>query len=415
MRASLAAGRSLGVLDSAGTHIPLTEAQIRAALARPLWPAGRDRGPAADWVKAGQSVCVVVSDHTRATAADRVLPHLLADWRAGGVTPDRITFLVASGIHRPPTATEMTRILGAGVMAEYGDRVVFHDAADERALVEVGRAPDGWPVRINAQAVRADRLVLLGTATFHYHAGFGGGRKSLVPGISAGDLIAHSHSLTLDLEQDRIDPRVEIGRLDGNPVAEYLLACARCCPEAYVINTVLDAAGRLVGLHAGELDLAHRAACAAIAEVDRAWLAEPADLVIASAGSAMNWIQSHKALFNAHRAMKPGGRIVLEAPSPEGLGNERFRHWVTRPTVAEIYAGLRQSPEVLGQTALSTRERGRSAILVTRMPAADAADLGIGTAPTVAAAVAQAVAELPRPFTYVELPHALHVVPFLRA
>jgi hypothetical protein len=114
-----------------------------------------------------------------------------------------------------------------------------------------------------------------------------------------------------------------------------------------------------------------------------------------------------------------GGRIVLLAPCPEGLGNERFRHWVRMGDPARIYRELRNSDEVLGQTALSTRTRGQRTILVTDMPAADAADLGIATAPDLDAAVERALSELRaagirRPSYYL-MPQAGLTVPFPRA
>jgi len=109
----------------------------------------------------------------------------------------------------------------------------------------------------------------------------------------------------------------------------------------------------------------------------------------------------------------------LLAPCSEGLGNERFRYWVTRPTLVEIYRGLRQSPEVNGQTALSTRIRGARALLVTQLSARDAADLRIATMPDQRAAVlltldALARAGIKRP-TYYLMPEAMAVVPFFEA
>jgi len=109
--------------------------------------------------------------------------------------------------------------------------------------------------------------------------------------------------------------------------------------------------------------------------------------VIASAGPASNWIQSHKALYNASRALKPTGRLVLVAPCPEGIGEESFRHWVSMSTDSDLFAELRKNPEVLGQTALSTRWRGKQTVLVTGMPEKDVSDLGIRVAQDLQSAI----------------------------
>ncbi len=405
----------LGTLASPSSAAPLPETAIREALDHPTWANGA--GPSMfTLARPGESVCLVVSDHTRKTAAELVLPVLLRGWQERGCRLTDVFIVVASGIHRHSTPDELRKILGADVATPFAGRIFFHDPDDARGLVAVGRTRGGREVRINRRAVEADRLILLGAATYHYHAGFGGGRKSLVPGLASRSTIAYNHSLTLDPVQDRIRPGVEIGRLDGNPVSEEMLEGARLCQPDGIVNTVISPAGVLVGVHAGELDLAHRAACRQLEQTARVDLERPADFVIASAGTASNWIQSHKALFNASRAVKPEGRIVLLAPCPEGLGNEQFRHWVTRPSLAEIYAGLRKSPEVLGQTALSTRTRGARAILVTGLDARDRADLGISTAPDLEAAARRVLADfhaagVRRPSYYL-MPEALSLVPF---
>ena len=406
----------LGTLRPAGRLATLDDAQIVQALRRPIWRDASDRRAVVDTVRPGEKTCLVVSDHTRRTCTHRVLPLLMRELAAKGVAAGDCFILFASGIHRLPQAAEIRSILGNEVAESFAGRILFHDPDAAAELVSVGVTSRGHRVRVNRRAIEADRLILIGAATYHYHAGFGGGRKSLVPGLAARDTIAYNHSLTLDAQADRIRPGVEIGRLDGNPVAEEMLEGARLCEPDAIVNTVLSSAGELVGVFAGDLDLAHRAACRLVEQVDRVDLGVLADFVIASARHASNWIQSHKALFNASRAVREEGRIVLSAPCPDGIGNERFRYWVTRPAVEDIYRGLRQSPEVLGQTALSTRLRGARTTLITGLSAQDVRDLGIETAPDVAAGVSRALAHLAdqgiaRP-TYYLMPEADSVVPW---
>ncbi len=409
--------RCLGVLSAGADARALAADAIRDALLHPVWPAGRPGPTAFDVVQPGESVCIVVSDATRKTAADRILPLLVEAWVGRGCRIEDMTVLAATGIHRAPTAAEWRRILGAPTAEAFAGRMFAHDPDDDANLVAVGVTRRGHAVRLTRRAVEAGRLILIGAAGYHYHAGFSGGRKSLVPGLASRDTVAWNHSLTLDPAADRIHPCVAPGVLDGNPVHEEMLEAAQLRPPDLIVNTVLHPDGGIVGVFSGDLDAAHRAACRQVERLCRVDVPEAADLVIASAGSAPDWIQSHKALFNAHRAMKPGGLVVLLAPCPEGLGNERFRHWLRHTDVAAVYRELRQTPEINGQTALSTRERGRDCILVTGLSAADRAELGIACAPDLPAAIERSVATLAarglsRPTCWL-MPQAASLVPFV--
>jgi nickel-dependent lactate racemase len=409
--------RCLGTIDPPSSFPALRPDDIRAALASPCWPDGATEPGLYDLIRPGESVCFVISDYTRKTATDLVLPVIVQELKARGCSVEDMRVLVASGIHRKPTTEELRYILGPEAWLDLGDKVVLHDPDDESALTTVGTTKRGHTVRVNRLAVASDRLIPIGAAIYHYHAGFGGGRKSLVPGIASRDTIAHNHSLTLDRVEDRIHPMVGPGILDGNPVAEEMLESARLCEPDAIVNTVLSPAGDLVGVFCGELDAAHRAACSMLEKVARINVEEAADIVIASAAGAPNWIQSHKALYNAHRAVKKDGRIILMAPCPEGIGDERFRYWVKKADITEIYDELRSSPEVNGQTALSTKTKGKITTLVTDMSSSDIAELGIDVAENMDAALSDALAGFSargvhEPTCYL-MPRAMYTVPFL--
>jgi nickel-dependent lactate racemase len=409
--------RCLGRIEAGRGETALPPDAVGEAMRSPLWKKETTRQTVFDTVAPGESVCVVVSDHTRKTAVDMILPPLVDGLVAKGCSADDMFILFASGIHRRPSRPEVADILGQDMLSLFKGRILFHDADDASSLVPVGQTSSGHEVTVNRHAVEADRLVLTGAVVYHYHAGFGGGRKSLVPGLAGRATIAHSHSLTLHPTEDRIHDGVEPGRLEGNPVAREILEGARLAPPDFIINTVLTPDGKPVGVFAGDMEPAHAAACRCAEGVFRHDLAELADLVVASAGTASNWIQSHKALYNASRAVHPHGRIVLYAPCPEGIGNDRFRYWVTRPDLQSIFDGLRKEPEILGQTALSTRIRGKQTILVTGMHKRDIHDLGIGTAVDVPSAITTAIADeaqygVTRPTCYI-MPEARYAVPFL--
>jgi nickel-dependent lactate racemase len=376
--------RCLGTI-AIGAVDPVADipAAFAAAMAEPI---GME-GPAWNTIAPGETVAIVVSDSFRTTRIEKLLPHLLEGLAARGVREEDISFLFATGTHRGPTEEEARGILGAEVYERFAAQAFSHDPFDPAQLVTLGTTPSGTPVQVNRRAVECDRLILTGTAVLHYFGGFGGGRKSLVPGIAGVETIAANHARNLHPTENQLNPAVRIGSLDGNPVAEDMLAAARLCPVAFIVNTVLDRQGAIAGIFAGEIDAAHRAACALAERLFCVPIAERADLVLATAGKAKNFIQSHKALFNAYQAMKPGGRIIFVARAEEGYGGNKFQQWLALGTPEAVIAELRKNAEINGQTALSTLEKSPSAIFVTDLTEEETALLGARKAPTLEAAL----------------------------
>lgn len=318
-------------------------------------------------LRPGASVVIVVSDSFRKTCVDQILPTLLDVLGAQGVEDTSISFLVATGSHRGPTDAELDEILGPAVHRRFAGQVHTHDPLDRDNLLDVGTTSRGTPVSLNRRAVEAGTLIVTGTVVLHYFGGFGGGRKSIVPGLAGLETIAANHALNLDPCEDTLNPDVAIGRMAGNPVAEDMLEGALLGPEAFLVNTVLDRHGRIARVFMGDMVAAHEAACAFSAALYTVPIHEQADLVIASAGSAKNFIQSHKSLYNASQAAKPEGRILLATPAEEGYGGNKFAEWLALGSREAIIAALRQNAEINGQTALSTLEKARRTVFLTRM------------------------------------------------
>ncbi len=408
--------RPLGILVPAPLE-PVVD--VDAALAEILQrPIGMAK-PALAGFHPQETVAIAVPDATRKTGLHRVLPGLVRRLEEGGITETHISFFFALGVHRPVTEEEQARILGPALYARFRDRCHNHDACDPDNLVYAGRTSRGTEVYLNRRACECDHLVLTGSVAPHYFAGFGGGRKSLVPGLAGAVTIARNHTLNLHPTASRLDPAVRIGALDGNPVAEDLLEAAQLHPPDFILNTVLTAGGAIGGLFAGALDAAHRAACALAMRTYFIPIQEPADLVIAAITEAANFIQSHKALVNAWAALKPGGLIVLHAPAPEGLGGTGYRRHLEMGSPAAIIEALRRQADINGQTALSTLQKGPHTLLVTKMSAQKVRLLGAEKADTLEAALERArerfaAAGIFQPTCYV-MPAAGMTVPLVQA
>ncbi|HOK89252.1 MAG TPA: nickel-dependent lactate racemase [Candidatus Hydrogenedentes bacterium] len=382
--------------------------EIRPAQVEPLAdPAGTLLAHLEQWEKAfpsgglplkpGASTALVVSDAFRKTGVHLYLPELL-DWlEARGIPSGRVHALFASGAHRPPTREEAQTILGDRAWRRLASRLIFHDPEDYGSMVFTGTTSRGTPVWINRYLVESENVILTGAVVPHYFAGFGGGPKSIVPGLAGLETIAANHSLTLDPGEDRVNPAVRIGVIQGNPVAEDIREAAAAVPVSLLVNAVMTPDGRAVAcLFAGDAAATHAAACDWIRGHYMPEITSRADIVVASAGHAANFLQSHKALYNAWQACVSDGMVVLDAPCPEGLGGVRFDRWLALGSVSEVARHLRGSPEINGQTALSTLSRAPRTILVSGLDDETGRLLRMERADTVTAGVCRAVERLRR-------------------
>ena len=415
VQATLPAGRLLGALDvSEARALENRDLAIRKAIENPIGLAKS----IFQTVNPGETIAIVVPDSFRTTRVEQVLPILIDGLLEAGIHEDDICFVYATGTHRGPTPDEEKRILGEDIYERFKDRAFAHDPRDETNLAYVGTTSRGTRVHINRRVHEADRIIATGAVVLHYFGGYGGGRKSIVPGVASVATIASNHSMNLHLTEDEINPAVRIGGLDENPVAEDMLEATQLSHVDFIVNTVLNRDSQIAGVYAGELEAAHLAATKFARGLFAASIDQQADLVIAASPSTQNFVQTHKALFNSYQAVKPDGRIILLAPCPEGLGGEQFAKWLRLGSREAIIAGLRKESEINGQTALSTIQKAPITYLVTEMNDDDVAMLGARRAESLDDAVNKAIADLakvgrPEPTVYL-MPSAAYTVPFLQ-
>ena len=363
-------GGRFEVLEAAAREErPLTDAEVGALIDDPL-----DSQPLEDIISPGESVLIVVSDATRATGSAQVVNLLVRRLIALGVAPHDLRIIFATGIHRPVTREEKAELLTPFIVQRV--RTLAHDPLDESQHVPFGETERGTPVELNRALFEHSHVILTGAVSFHYFAGFTGGRKSVCPGLASKRTIEATHLQAFDFEKGGRRTGVGTGRLDGNAVHEE---CERIAAEAapsFLINAVTDARGNVVRLYAGDWRAAHRLACAEYADTHTVKIDERRAVVVASAGGApfdLNLIQAHKALEMASYACAEGGHIVLVAECADGLGRADFLKWFDSEDSRALEARLRNAYEVNGQTAwslLTKAERFRVQ-LVSNLPDED--------------------------------------------
>ncbi len=346
-----------GGVRVAGNRFPAALSEpvhvLRCALEKPV-----GSPPLGALITGGGRISVLISDITRGSALRSVLGPLLSFLEGNGAGPDRVEIILATGMHRGHSSTELARHLGEDIVARW--TVSEHDARDHGKMVYMGETPSGTPCRYNGRVVASTLVICLGTVSFHYFAGFGGGRKLLLPGVAAEETILANHRLSLrDDPGEGLADGCAPGNLAGNPVHEDMIEGARLLPSpVFAVNTIFDAAGSLLFVNAGNLEESHRLACEALLSSFRIFLDHRCRLVIVSAGGNpkdINLLQSHKAIRHASFALREGGTMLVAAACREGIGSASYRDAFAGGRI-DVPAAVRRGYTLNSQTAISTYE-----------------------------------------------------------
>ena len=296
------------------------EAEVERALREPI---GSPR--LKDIVRPGEKIAIVTSDITRPMPTYKVMPALLDELYAGGVRKEDITLVFALGSHRKQSDEEKRRLAGERAWNEI--RCVDSDPND---CVSFGTTSRGTPVDITRVVAEADRRICLGNIEYHYFAGYSGGAKAIMPGVSTRAAIQANHSRM-------VQPECCAGALETNPLRMDIEEAASLVGVDFILNVVLSEHKEILKAVAGDVTKAHREGCRFLDRLYRKELTEPADIVIVSQGGApkdLNLYQTQKALDNAKHAVKPGGVIILIGSCREGLGERTFEEWMTTAPTA---------------------------------------------------------------------------------
>lgn len=291
------------------------EAEVRRALIAPI---GSPR--LKDIVRPGEKIAIITSDITRPMPTFKVMPALLDELYAGGVKKEDVTLVFALGSHRKHTEAEQKKLAGERAWNEI--KCVDSDPDD---CVHYGTTSRGTPVDITRVVAEADRRICLGNIEYHYFAGYSGGAKAIMPGVSTRAAIQANHSRM-------VLPEAKAGALETNPLRMDIEEAGAMVGIDFILNVVLSEHKEILKAVAGDATEAHRAGCRFLDRLYRKELKEPADIVLVSQGGApkdLNLYQTQKALDNAKHAVKDGGIIILIGSCKEGLGEKTFEQWMT--------------------------------------------------------------------------------------
>jgi len=291
------------------------EAEVRRALMHPI-----SSRLLRDIAGPGEKIAIITSDVTRPMPTYKVMPALLDELYVAGVKKKDITLVFALGSHRKHTDEEKKKLAGSRVYREIS--CIDGDYAD---CVHIDVTSRGTPVDIVRVVAEADRRICLRNIAYHYFAGYSGGAKAIMPGVSTRAAIQANHSRMVMKEACA-------GRIEGNPVREDIEEAAAMVGVDFILNVVLDEHKEIIRAVAGDVTAAHREGCGFLDSLYSIPIKERADIVVVSQGGApkdLNLYQTQKALDNAKHAVKKGGVIVLVGSCREGYGEAVFERWIS--------------------------------------------------------------------------------------
>ncbi|KSU80267.1 Nickel-dependent lactate racemase [Fictibacillus enclensis] len=264
-------------------------------------------------VKVTDKVAIVISDITRPTPNDVLVPLLIEE--LDHVPLENFVIINGTGTHRDQTEEEFVQMLGQWVVDHI--KIVNNHCHDLDSLVNVGRSKFGCDVYLNKDYVEADFRIVTGFIEPHFFAGFSGGPKGIMPGIAGIETIMTFHNARMIG-----NPRSTWGNMVDNPVQEMTREINAMCKPHFMLNVTLNREKEITNVFAGELYEAHDKGCAFAKEHAMIRCKERFDVVITSNSGYpldQNLYQAVKGMSAAHKIVKEGGSIIVASECSDGL------------------------------------------------------------------------------------------------
>ncbi len=261
-----------------------------------------------------RKLLVIVNDATRRTATARILevicPYL-----------ERVNFriLVACGAHPKPKLGDLKTILGESY-GELNEKTIFHDSNCREKMVYLGRSRRGTEYSINSLAIESDRILVITSVEPHYFAGFMGGRKSFLPGISQYETIVQNHRLSLH-------SMARVFSLYRNPVSNDMMELfEHLSPEKiFSIQLLQDREGKVTRVLCGNIQDAFFSLVDPARKLYGVKTGGRADILVSVVSSPnLSLYASRKAMNYGISGLKKGGILIVVSPCAKGLGDPEF-------------------------------------------------------------------------------------------
>jgi lactate racemase len=294
---------------SPGSGSPISREEIAEALNSPI-----DSPPPRELAESANSACIVVDDLARPTRAGEILEPLLEQLHAGGLDPEAIHIVVASGSHGQLSRDQLSLKVGERIVSQYA--VECHDCRSNLSVtgIEYGDRK----LRVNRTFFEAELKIAIGSVLPHSFAGYSGGAKLVLPGLADLDATARSHKFVQLGLRGGTDPNRNTFRLEAERIARHL-------GMNFVVCVLTNVNQETTDVFAGDLVSAHRRASENAEEFFATDVNSEYDCILLNAyPKDIDLIQAENAFVAFKTAQRPvlrdGGVYLLTSAASEGIG-----------------------------------------------------------------------------------------------
>ncbi len=278
---------------------------------------------------------VICTDITRPTPDKLLIPPILDELNKGGISDKNIKVIIARGQHRKMTEEEVKEKVGQDVCK----RVNISQHDPDNNLFYLGKSKRGNELWVNKDVAQADVKISTGNIVPHRYAGYGGGAKSILPGVSSRETIGYNH---LYVETGE----AALGKTKGNPVREEMEEAAKMIGLDMIVNTVMNVKNEIVKVVAGDPAMAHQAGVKACNDIYGVKIPEKADIILASSYPMdISFHQASKTLEAIGHIIKEKSTIIMLSPCYEGVGGKDFVDFLKEKTPEAIIRNIKAHPE----------------------------------------------------------------------
>lgn len=261
-----------------------------------------------------KTASVIVSDGTRGVPTHLVSGLIIDELVKAGIKMEDILFIVAVGLHREANEDEYKAL----VPEEYYGKVrmISSNAFDESVNVHIGDSSRGVPIEVNREAYECDIHIAVGKVQLHGMAGFSGGRKSVLPGISSYKTIMGNHT-----PQMICDPKTVRGKLEDNPFHIEMQEAADLYRLDFGVSFVLNDQNKTAAVFAGDMNASFHAAVNFLKQYVDVKLTEKPDIIVITPGEPFNvcFYQACRPLNKLENVTDSNSVIAFYAGCPEGI------------------------------------------------------------------------------------------------